>query len=684
MKITFLTHSVDHVGGTIRATLNTASTLTDLGHEVEIVTVFRYRGVPHFTPDPRVTIRHLVDKTAKRTLRGAITGLSDRLRLRRPSAVYPAGDTRAGEFNGLTDKRVEEFLRGCDADVVIGTRPGLNVYVARYAPATAVTIGQEHLFYDHHRPKLREAMSREYAGLDAVVTVSRADADNYRRHMPHLARKIRFIPNSIQPTPLPPSTVDSKVIVAAGRIARAKRFDMLLRIFSRVHRRHPDWSLRVYGTGRHLKAIRGIVTDLDLGDSVSLMGQATPLDAEWVKGSIAVMTSKYESFGLTLVEAMNCGLPVVSSACDYGPPEIVDHEVDGLLAPVKDEDAVTEHLCRLIEDTELRRRMSANALVKARRYFPSDIGARYTALFESLLSQRNLTPPRGARIPDRTPPRGARIPVAAGGGGQALAEPPAPPEPEPGFQPPDAGVDCLARSFEELSLTAKQDFTGRYTLRSPSLPAITVPTAPAGADLRPDFLGRLPEGLWRLHRDGEPVPAGRIDSRALLRRPHRLPASVVVPHSDNGKLALRVWRRETYAELETVRWDNGGLGVTGVLLGRRWGPTRTRIVAERRGGTENRHWPAAVEASGAFTAVLDVDELAAARVDDADLWDLWLADDAGEHAPIRLGRFFDDIAQRKKTQLYADKLVNDSRGRHRVHPYFNVYNELSVKVEDSD
>ncbi|WP_244409143.1 glycosyltransferase [Stackebrandtia nassauensis] len=669
---------MDHVGGTIRATLNTASTLADLGHEVEIVNVFRYRGTPHFTPDPRVGIRHLVDRTARSPW--TLTGVADRLRSRRGSRVYPAGDTRAGEFNRLTDKRVAEFLGDCGSDVIVGTRPGLNVYVARFSPRSAVTVAQEHLFYDHHKPRLRDAMSREYSSLDAMVTVSEADANNYRRHMPHLASRIRFIPNSIQPTPLPPSVVDSKVIVAAGRIARPKRFDMLLRIFARVHRRHPDWSLRIYGTGRHLKAIRDLVTDLDLGDAVSLMGQVTPLDAEWVKGSIAVVTSKYESFGLTLVEAMDCGLPVVSTACDYGPPEIVDHEVDGLLSPVKDEDAVTENLCRLIEDDSLRKRMSANALRKARKYFPSEIGARYEALFHSLVSQKHRTPPRGARIPDRTPPRGARIPVGVGGGGGALPEPPTPP---PGIEPPDDTVNCLARSFDDLTLTARRGARGRFTLESGTHAPIAVPE---GTDIRLDsaFCGRLPEGWWRLFRDGEPVEAGRVDSRALLRRPGFLPRSVVVPCSDDGQLALRVWRRETYAELRTVRWEQGRLQVDGDMLGPLWDKMEVQVLAKLRHKGRAHHWPAAIDASGAFSCTIEVDDLAATRVGSADLWDLWLADVAGEHAPVRLARFFDDITNRKKTQLYAHKMVNDRLGRHRVHPYYNIDNELSIKVEESD
>ncbi|MGH8883132.1 MAG: glycosyltransferase, partial [Stackebrandtia sp.] len=318
-----MTHSVDHIGGTIRATMNTASALVDRGHEVEIAAVFKRRDTPLFSIDPRITVRALLDRSPHARKPAAVTSLPDRILARVNSRVYPDGDTRVKDFSALTDKRVARFLLGCDADVIVGTRPGLNVYIAQFAPRRAVTVAQEHLFFDHHRPELRQAMSRQYDRLDALVTVSEADADNYRRHMPHLAAKTSFIPNSIVPTPLPTSAGDNKMIVAAGRIENPKRFDMLLDAFTEVHRRHPDWKLRIYGFGKRLGKLRKIIETRGLGNAVSLMGQRTPLDPEWVKGSIAAVTSKYESFGLTLAEAMNCGLPVVSTACDYGPREIV-------------------------------------------------------------------------------------------------------------------------------------------------------------------------------------------------------------------------------------------------------------------------------------------------------------------------------------------------------------------------
>ncbi|NED93547.1 glycosyltransferase family 4 protein, partial [Streptomyces sp. SID11233] len=89
-----------------------------------------------------------------------------------------------------------------------------------------------------------------------------------------------------------------------------------------------------YGTGKQETKLRRLVHELGLYNHVFLMGPAHPIEAEWVKGSVAAVTSSLESFGMTIVEAMRCGLPVVSSDAPHGPGEIIDDGVNGRLVPV--------------------------------------------------------------------------------------------------------------------------------------------------------------------------------------------------------------------------------------------------------------------------------------------------------------------------------------------------------------
>jgi glycosyltransferase involved in cell wall biosynthesis len=678
MKITFLTHSVDHIGGTIRATLNTASALAQRGHQVEVAAIFRRRATPMFAVDERVKLTALIDSSRGTKRPGALRSLRDRIRNKLPSRFYPAGDTRSDDFTALTDRLVAGFLRDCDADVIVGTRPGLNVYLAQFAPRRAVTVAQEHLFYDHHKPQLRHTLAMEYRKLDALVTVSEADAANYQHHMPHLAGKVSFIPNSIVPTPLEPSSGENKLIVAAGRITGPKRFDMLLDAFTEVHRRHPDWKLRIYGYGKRLARLRRTVEARGLGNAVSLMGQRTPLDPEWVKGSIAAMTSKYESFGLTLVEAMSCGLPVVSTDCDYGPPEIVDHEVDGLLTPRDDVKAFTEALCRLIEDDVLRKQMSVAALSKARRYLPDQIAADYEQLFRDLISADQRNPSHGHRVP-AAPSRWYGLAAAPAGAGQAGGGP------VTVATPRKITVDGRSSSFEDITLR----LTGparRVTLVCEEHPPVSIAVTrdgPTGvARLDPDTLAGLAEGVWSVCVYGASVAAGRIDSRELLRPWGSLPRSVVVPFAKDEKLALRVWRRDGYAEVDEVHWRDDTVHVTGRLLGIDWSARQVRAVTRlRKEPYTSLEFAADMDASGRFAIDIPAGALCEQRTGALHHWDVWLSDGTGAESAIRLGKFFDDIAERKAIQRFKVVECGTSQ-RGKARPYFTLENELSIRVTE--
>lgn len=130
------------------------------------------------------------------------------------------------------------------------------------------------------------------------------------------------------------------------------------------------------------------------------MGNADPLEPEWAKGSIAASTSDRESFGMTIVEAMRCGLPVVSTDCPVGPREIIADEVDGRLVRPGDTDAIAAALLELVADEELRRRMGAAALKNSARFDPAYVAERHLDLYRDLLrrgpGRRSLGPVREA------------------------------------------------------------------------------------------------------------------------------------------------------------------------------------------------------------------------------------------------------------------------------------------------
>ncbi|WP_413805577.1 glycosyltransferase family 4 protein [Streptomyces sp. OE57] len=380
MKIAFLLHNAYGIGGTIRTTMNLATALADR-HEVEIVSMMRHRETPRFALDPRVRLIPLVDT------RPESADAKDPLFFE-ASRDFPAAEKRIKQYNRLMDTRAAEYLRGCDADVIVGTRPGVNVYISRFAPRRALRIAQEHLRYEAHSKKLRAELAPFYRVLDAVVTTTEADAAVYRKKMPMPGVRTLAIPNSVPEPDVAPSEGTEPVIAAAGRLVRGKRFDLLLDAFAEISAKFPAWRLRIYGGGAEKERLAEHIERLGLSGSAELMGPRSPIEAEFARASLVAVASDAESFGMTIVEAMRCGVPVVSTDCPLGPAEIIKDGVTGRLVPTGDKHALASALMELMGDAPARRAMGAAALERSRIYDPEPIARRYDQLFEELRASR--------------------------------------------------------------------------------------------------------------------------------------------------------------------------------------------------------------------------------------------------------------------------------------------------------
>lgn len=371
MKIAFLVHDVHGDDGANRTVLTLGQALAAT-HDVEVVSVFRGAGEPAFALPAAVRIRFLVDLHR-----------ADRahpLRLQ-PSELVPPAEERFAQYSRLTDERIVHHLRHTRADVVVGTRPSLNLLVAGFAPESSVRLAQEHVTRDLLPEPVKAALRAAYPRLHAALTMTALDAEDLRREQG--GPQVFVLPNSVPRPRLAPAAGTSNIIVAAGRLVPEKRYDVLVTAFRKVRRRHPDWRLRIYGRGPERTLLQALAAELGLHDDVLFMSRWRDMEPEWVKGSVAALTSERESFGTSIVEAMRAGLPVVSTACHAGPAEIIQDGVDGLLCPVNDADAVAAALDELIGDAPRRARMAEAARRNSERFDPATASRRFEELVES-------------------------------------------------------------------------------------------------------------------------------------------------------------------------------------------------------------------------------------------------------------------------------------------------------------
>ena len=156
-----------------------------------------------------------------------------------------------------------------------------------------------------------------------------------------------------------------KEVVQSGRIVDFKNQLMLIRAFDRVHKKHPDYVLKIYGgdSGDGTKEqLEELIAERKAEDYVFLMGASDSLEKVLVNASVFAFSSDWEGLPNALLEAMALGLPIVATDCPCGGPRTVMKDgVNGLLVPIKDEEALAEGICRLIENPDLAERLGSKA-----------------------------------------------------------------------------------------------------------------------------------------------------------------------------------------------------------------------------------------------------------------------------------------------------------------------------------
>lgn len=723
MKISFLIYNVYGIGGTIRSTVNLSAALAAAGHTVEIASVYRTQDYPALTLGPGVSVRPLIEWR-----RGAPGCARRQLSARLPSSMW----ADAGVANGglapsrLTDERVAAHLKETDADVVIATRPVLNGYLARYGERRYLRVGQEHVLMEMHNEQMREDQNRAINELDAFVTVSQSDAALYREALPETSTRITAIPNAVPLPEVRSVSRDTKTIVAAGRLTKIKRYDRLVDAFAKVAPEFPDWSLRIYGRGRQAPKLQRQINRLGLYNQARLMGPISPIDTEWAKGELAAVSSDNESFGMTIVEAMHCGLPVVSTDCPYGPGEILTHGGDGLLVPLSGgSDALADALWIMMSSPDRRQVMGTQAKANARRYLPELVAQRYLRLLEELGA--DFSGAQGAG--QRATPRGHRLRTAARTVFGLRTR-----------QRPEAQEDMGAPAGLDARCLVAPDGSLVFGLAADVLPdnrawdlllrrrkdaehlevRLPLPRADAADDGRLKVVldrteQTLPEGRWDCYlarrdsakgsRSGKPrrLRAELVEQGELLALPLLVTQDGVsnwIPYvTIEGNLSVRTWLRPAHAEVGeldvapenltgTVQWY-GAQEVTPIM-------TDATVQAVRREDGRTVSCPVEQLPGERLRFSLPLVPLAAGIRSERDLWDLRLrlaradgfeeltartASTARSPASFALGRLGGDTTSRKAIDVLPHAKVALPEGRRStVQPYFTIDNGLALSV----
>lgn len=367
MNLLLLIHSLSS-GGAERVTANLANYWVSQGWTVTVVSLTSADS-DFYELDPRV-----------RRIALGIAGDS-------------SGFVSAIAQNFARVQAVKRVLRQVKPDVALGIMTAASVLLA-IANTTSFrkirVIGSEHV--DPSRMplgRLWEGLRAYWYGkLDGVAALTSESADWLRTNTS--AKSVAIIPNAV-PWPLPVQApmvrpaehvpAGSKLLLAVGRLGNEKGFDMLIDVFARLASKMPQWHLAILGEGSLRDELEHQIAAAGLRSRISMPGLAGNL-ADWYDAAdLYVMTSRYEGFGNTLVEAMAHGCAVASFDCESGPRNIVRDGENGLLVPPEDATRMEACLHRLMTDAQQRDLLGERATEVRTRFSLPTIAGMWERLF---------------------------------------------------------------------------------------------------------------------------------------------------------------------------------------------------------------------------------------------------------------------------------------------------------------
>lgn len=379
MKIIYCTHSTYNPGGMERVLLNKVTYLSALPEwEVSVVTTDQHQR-PSFYPFPeKVRMTDLEINYSDDNDKGIWKKITSYLRKRKEHK-----------------RKLTALLLKEKPDIVVSLYPSESSFIPDIKDGSKkvlelhfnkffrIQYGRKGIIglIDRWRTRQDERIVRRF---DKFVVLTNEDK-GYWGGLPN----IEVIPNAAIHVSKNYSEVKNKRVIAVGRLDYQKGFDRLIQAWKLVQHtgRFSDWKLDIFGQGEWREMLQQMIDKQGLQNTVKINPPTNAILNEYVHSSLLVMSSNYEGFGMVLVEAMSCGVPVISFDCKCGPKDIIQPGINGLLVPNGDIQALADAMMKVMADEAYRKMLSLNARKVVDTYSEQAVMAQWIRLFTSITAK---------------------------------------------------------------------------------------------------------------------------------------------------------------------------------------------------------------------------------------------------------------------------------------------------------
>ncbi len=329
LKITLVIHSLS-CGGAERVMSTMANYWANHNQQVTLLTFTDVDDVPFYKLDSKVDHQPLNLAQTSKSVASAIANNIARISKLRTAITKSNPDV------------VISFLNQTNIQTLLATR-GLGI---------PVIVSEREVTLNSTLSKVWKVIRRwTYLSANAIVLQTKASLE----YIPSQWQKtVRIIPN---PVIIPPSSFETdeqflkpKSLLAMGRLESQKGFDLLLRAFAKLPSSTSEWTLSILGEGSLRQQLVALRDELGLTERVAFLGKKPNSYQYLNQADLFVLSSRHEGFPNVLCEAMASGLPVIATSCPCGPDEIITNQVDGILIPPENIDALSAALAELMTD----------------------------------------------------------------------------------------------------------------------------------------------------------------------------------------------------------------------------------------------------------------------------------------------------------------------------------------------
>lgn len=379
MKLIYCTHSTCNPGGMERVLLNKVTYLSQLpGWEVAVVTTDQHQRPPFYPFPEKVRMTDLEINYSEDNEKGAWKKITGYLRKRKEHK-----------------RKLTALLLKEKPDIVVSLYPSESSFIPdikdgskkvlelHYCKFFRLQYGRKGLlgWIDKLRTRQDEQIVRRF---DKFVVLTNEDR-GYWGNLPN----IEVIPNAAMHVSDAYSDVMNKRVIAVGRLDYQKGFDRLIQAWELVQYtgKFTDWKLDIFGQGEWREMLQQMIDKAELQNTVCLNRPTKQIGEEYVKSDMLVMSSNYEGFPMVMIEAMACGLPVVSFDYKCGPKDIIQSGINGLLVPNGDIQALADAMMKVMEDEAYRKMLSLNARKVVDTYSEQAVMSQWIRLFTSITAK---------------------------------------------------------------------------------------------------------------------------------------------------------------------------------------------------------------------------------------------------------------------------------------------------------